>query len=59
VFQERSGRRKTPRAARSGAVLGAYVPLQLFSYNLARGPNPDGLRAEDARFARGGVSGRL
>ena len=37
------------------------VPLQLFSYHLAlaRGTNPDSFRAEDPRFAKADVSGRL
>jgi glucosamine--fructose-6-phosphate aminotransferase (isomerizing) len=35
--------------------------LQLYSYHLAlaRGTNPDSFRAEDPRFARADVSGRL
>lgn len=43
------------------SALTCLVPLQLFSYHLAlaRGTNPDSFRAEDARFARADVSGRL
>lgn len=42
-------------------ALTCLVPLQLFAYHLAlaRGTNPDGFRAEDPRFARADVSGRL
>ena len=41
--------------------LSCLLPLQLFSYHLAlaRGTNPDSFRAEDPRFARADVSGRL
>ena len=43
------------------SALTCLLPLQLFSYHLARarGTNPDSFRAEDARFARADVSGRL
>lgn len=43
------------------SALTCLVPLQLFSYHLAlaRGTNPDSFRAEDPRFARADVSGRL
>lgn len=42
-------------------ALTCLVPLQLFAYHLAlvRGTNPDSFRAEDERFARANVSGRL
>ncbi len=42
-------------------TLTCLVPLQLFAYHLAlaRGTNPDSFRAEDPRFARADVSGRL
>jgi len=43
------------------SALTCLVPLQLFTYHLAlaRGTNPDSFRAEDPRFARADVSGRL
>ncbi len=43
------------------SALTCLVPLQMFSYHLAlaRGTNPDSFRAEDPRFARADVSGRL
>jgi glutamine---fructose-6-phosphate transaminase (isomerizing) len=43
------------------SALSCVVPLQLFAYHLAlaRGTNPDNFRADDARFARADVSGRL
>jgi glutamine---fructose-6-phosphate transaminase (isomerizing) len=43
------------------SALTCLVPLQLFAYYLAlaRGTNPDSFRAEDPRFARADVSGRL
>ena len=43
------------------SALTCLVPLQLFAYHLAlaRGTNPDSFRAEDPRFARADVSGRL
>lgn len=43
------------------AALTCAIPLQLFAYGLAlaRGTNPDSFRAEDPRFARADVSGRL
>ncbi|ABG03116.1 Glutamine-fructose-6-phosphate transaminase (isomerizing) [Rubrobacter xylanophilus DSM 9941] len=43
------------------SALACLVPLQLFAYHLAlaRGTNPDSFRAEDPRFARADVSGRL
>src|SRR3712207_5908754 len=43
------------------SALTCLVPLQFFSYGLAlaRGTNPDSFRAEDPRFARADVSGRL
>ena len=43
------------------SALTCLVPLQLFSYHLAlaRGTNPDNFRADDPRFARADVSGRL
>ena len=42
-------------------ALTCLVPLQLFAYHLAlaRGTNPDNFRADDPRFARADVSGRL
>ncbi len=43
------------------SALTCMVPLQLFSYYLALacGTNPDSFRADDPRFARADVSGRL
>ena len=43
------------------SALTCLVPLQHFAYHLAlaRGTNPDSFRAEDPRFARADVSGRL
>ncbi len=43
------------------SALTCLVPLQFFAYHLAlaRGTNPDGFRADDPRFARADVSGRL
>ena len=43
------------------SALTCLAPLQLFAYYLAlaRGTNPDSFRAEDPRFARADVSGRL
>ena len=43
------------------STLTCLVPLQFFAYGLAlsRGTNPDSFRAEDPRFARADVSGRL
>ena len=43
------------------SALTCLVPLQLFAYHLAlvQGTNPDSFRAEDPRFARADVSGRL
>ncbi|MGF1472990.1 MAG: SIS domain-containing protein [Rubrobacteraceae bacterium] len=43
------------------SALTCLVPLQLFAYYLAlaRGTNPDSFRAEDPRFFRANVSGRL
>ena len=43
------------------SALTCLLPLQLFAYYLAlaRGTNPDSFRAEDPRFARADVSGRL
>jgi glutamine---fructose-6-phosphate transaminase (isomerizing) len=43
------------------SALTCLVPLQLFAYYLAlaRSTNPDSFRAEDPRFARADVSGRL
>jgi glutamine---fructose-6-phosphate transaminase (isomerizing) len=42
-------------------TLTCLLPLQLFTYHLAlaRGTNPDNFRADDPRFARADVSGRL
>ncbi|MBA2343546.1 MAG: SIS domain-containing protein [Rubrobacter sp.] len=42
-------------------ALTCLLPLQFFTYHLAlaRGTNPDSFRAEDPRFARADVSGRL
>ncbi|MGI8860740.1 MAG: SIS domain-containing protein [Rubrobacteraceae bacterium] len=42
-------------------ALTCLLPLQLFTYHLAlaRGTNPDSFRAEDPRFARADISGRL
>jgi glucosamine--fructose-6-phosphate aminotransferase (isomerizing) len=43
------------------SALTCLMPLQFFAYHLAlaRGTNPDSFRAEDPRFARADVSGRL
>jgi glutamine---fructose-6-phosphate transaminase (isomerizing) len=43
------------------SALTCLLPLQLFAYHLAlvRRTNPDSFRADDPRFARAGVSGRL
>jgi glutamine---fructose-6-phosphate transaminase (isomerizing) len=50
-----------PEVPEPFSALSCLLPLQLFSYHLAlaRGTNPDSFRAEDARFARADVSGRL
>ncbi len=50
-----------PRVPEPFSALACLVPLQLFAYHLAlaRGTNPDSFRAEDPRFARADVSGRL
>ena len=54
-------RLSVPSVAEPFSALTCLVPLQLFSYHLAlaRGTNPDSFRAEDQRFARADVSGRL
>ena len=50
-----------PEVPEPFSALTCLLPLQLFSYHLAfaRGTNPDSFRAEDPRFARADVSGRL
>ena len=50
-----------PPVPEAFSALTCLVPLQLFSYHLAlaRGTNPDNFRADDPRFARANVSGRL
>jgi glucosamine--fructose-6-phosphate aminotransferase (isomerizing) len=50
-----------PEAPEPFSALTCLVPLQLFAYHLAlaRGTNPDNFRADDPRFARADVSGRL
>lgn len=54
-------RLSVPSAPEPFSALTCLVPLQLFSYHLAlaRGTNPDSFRAEDPRFAKADVSGRL
>ena len=50
-----------PEVPEPFSALTCLVPLQLFSCHLAlaHGTNPDSFRAEDPRFARADVSGRL
>ena len=50
-----------PEVPEPFSALTCLVPLQLFAYHLAlaRGKNPDIFRADDPRFARADVSGRL
>jgi glutamine---fructose-6-phosphate transaminase (isomerizing) len=50
-----------PEVPEPFSALSCVVPLQLFAYHLAlaRGTNPDNFRADDPRFARADVSGRL
>ena len=50
-----------PEVPEPFSALTCLVPLQLFAYHLAlaRGTNPDNFRADDPRFARADVSGRL
>jgi glutamine---fructose-6-phosphate transaminase (isomerizing) len=50
-----------PEVPEPFGALTCLVPLQLLAYHLAlaRGTNPDSFRAEDPRFARADVSGRL
>jgi glucosamine--fructose-6-phosphate aminotransferase (isomerizing) len=50
-----------PEVPEPYSALTCLVPLQLLAYHLAlaRGTNPDSFRAEDPRFARADVSGRL
>ena len=50
-----------PEVPEPFSALTCLVPLQFFAYHLAlaRGTNPDSFRAEDLRFARADVSGRL
>ncbi len=52
---------EVPEVPEPFSALTCLLPLQLFSYYLAlaRGTNPDSFRAEDPRFARADVSGRL
>ncbi len=54
-------RLSVPSVPEPFAALTCLVPLQLFTYHLAlaRGTNPDSFRAEDPRFAKADVSGRL
>jgi glucosamine--fructose-6-phosphate aminotransferase (isomerizing) len=56
-----AGLLEVPEVPESFSALTCLLPLQLFSYHLAlaRGTNPDSFRAEDPRFARADVSGRL
>ena len=50
-----------PEVPEPFSALTCLLPLQLFAYYLAlaRGTNPDNFRADDPRFARADVSGRL
>jgi glucosamine--fructose-6-phosphate aminotransferase (isomerizing) len=50
-----------PQVPEPFSALTCILPLQLFTYHLAlaRGTNPDNFRADDPRFARADVSGRL
>ena len=50
-----------PEVPEPFSALTCILPLQLFAYHLAlaRGTNPDNFRADDPRFARADVSGRL
>ena len=50
-----------PRVAEPFSALACLVPLQLFTYHLAlvRGTDPDSFRADDPRFAKADISGRL
>ena len=50
-----------PEVPEPFSALTCLVPLQFFAYGLALacGTNPDSFRAEDPRFARADVSGRL
>jgi glutamine---fructose-6-phosphate transaminase (isomerizing) len=50
-----------PEVPEPFSALTCLLPLQLFTYHLAlaRGTNPDNFRADDPRFARADVSGRL
>ncbi len=61
VGDEPGARLAVPDVPEPLSALTCLVPLQLFSYHLAlaRGTNPDSFRAEDPRFARADVSGRL
>lgn len=71
VVADDASAREVPAHAAAGLVvpsvpepfsaLTCLVPLQLFSYHLAlaRGTNPDNFRADDPRFARADVTGRL
>ena len=56
-----SARVAVPEVPEPFSALTCLVPLQFFAYHLAlaRGTNPDSFRAEDPRFARADVSGRL
>jgi glutamine---fructose-6-phosphate transaminase (isomerizing) len=59
--QERAEVVGVPWVPEPFAALTCLLPLQLFTYHLAlaRGTNPDNFRADDPRFARADVSGRL
>jgi glucosamine--fructose-6-phosphate aminotransferase (isomerizing) len=50
-----------PEVPEPFSALTCLLPLQLFAYHLAlaRGTNPDNFRADDPRFARADISGRL
>ena len=50
-----------PEAPEPFSALACILPLQLFAYHLAlvRRTYPDSFRADDPRFARADVSGRL
>jgi glutamine---fructose-6-phosphate transaminase (isomerizing) len=59
--QETADLLAVPEVPEPFSALTCLVPLQLFAYHLAlaRGTNPDNFRADDPRFARADVSGRL
>jgi len=61
VADDPAARLAVPEVPEPFSALTCLVPLQFFAYALAlaRGTNPDSFRAEDPRFARADVSGRL